>query len=139
MGVILDSSVVILAKRRGDSITKFLADVTAISGDQDAALSSVGLTELVHGMYRAKTPEILSRRREFLRDILEAITIHPYTKETAMLAGKLDGEQAAKGIVIPFPDLLIGATALVLGYSVLTCNMRHFNLIPHLQVLPFRA
>lgn len=55
MGVILDSSVVILAERRGDSIAKFLAEVTAISGDQEAALSSVGLTEFVHGMYRAKT------------------------------------------------------------------------------------
>jgi predicted nucleic acid-binding protein len=135
MGVILDSSVVILAERRSDSITKFLADVTAISGDQNAALSSVGLTEFVHGMYRAKTPEILSRRREFLRELLEAITVYPYTKETAMLAGRLDGEQAAKGIVIPFPDLLIGATALSLGYSVLTTNIRHFQLIPGLTVI----
>src|SRR5665213_1045966 len=100
MGVILDSSVVILAERRGDSIAKFLAEVTAITGDQEAALSSVGLTEFVHGMYRAKTLEILSRRREFLRELLETVTVYPYTRETAMLAGRLDGEQAAKGIVI---------------------------------------
>jgi tRNA(fMet)-specific endonuclease VapC len=139
MGVILDSSVVILAERRCRSITQFLSDVTTISGDQNAALSSVGLTELVHGMYRAKTQEIISRRSEFLRELLEAITVYPYSKETAMLAGRLDGEQAAKGIVIPFPDLLIGATALSLGYSVLTTNMRHFGLIPGLEVLPFQA
>lgn len=52
-----------------------------------------------------------------------------------MLAGRLDGEQAAKGIVIPFADLLIGATALSLGYSVLTTNIRHFRLIPGLTVI----
>jgi len=139
MGVILDSSVIIFAERRGHSMPQFLAGVTAISGDQNAALSAVGLTELVHGMYRAKTEETVSRRRAFLHELLEAITVYPYTKETAMLAGRLDGEQAAKGIVIPFPDLLIGATALSIGYSVLTTNMRHFGLIPGLQVLPFQA
>jgi len=34
-----------------------------------------------------------------------------------------------------FTDLLIGATALSLGFSVLTTNMRHFKLIPGLNVL----
>ena len=52
-----------------------------------------------------------------------------------MLAGKLDGEQQSKGIVIPFGDLLIGATALSLGFSVLTGNLRHFQRIPGLSVI----
>jgi predicted nucleic acid-binding protein len=30
---------------------------------------------------------------------------------------KIEGEQAAKGFVIAFPDLVIGVTALHLGYS----------------------
>jgi len=61
--------------------------------------------------------------------------VFPYTKETAMLAGKLDGEQQSNGIVIPFGDLLIRATALSLGYSILTVNLRHFRRIPNLSVL----
>jgi predicted nucleic acid-binding protein len=61
--------------------------------------------------------------------------VYPYTKETAMLAGKLDGEQQSKGVVIPFGDLLIGATALSLGYSVLTVNLRDFRRIPGLSVV----
>jgi predicted nucleic acid-binding protein len=52
-----------------------------------------------------------------------------------MLAGKIDGEQQAKGVTVPFGDLLIGATALSLGFSVLTVNLRHFRLIPDLQIL----
>jgi predicted nucleic acid-binding protein len=52
-----------------------------------------------------------------------------------MLAGKLDGEQQAGGVTIPFGDLLIGATALSLGFSLLTVNTRHFRLIPNLQVI----
>jgi len=37
--------------------------------------------------------------------------------------------------VIPFGDLLIGATALVLGYRILTTNRRDFQRIPGLSVL----
>ena len=61
--------------------------------------------------------------------------VYPFTQQSAMLAGKLDGEQQNRGVVIPFADLLIGATALSLGFSVLTVNVRHFRLIPGLSVV----
>jgi len=38
--------------------------------------------------------------------------------------GRIEGEQAAKGVVIALPDLLIGVTALHLGYSVATRGAR---------------
>src|SRR5258708_39694689 len=135
MGLILDSSVVIAAERRGDRVEQFIENVIKKTGDQDAALSAVGLTELIHGLYRAKTPESRFRRETFLNELLADLTVYPYTKETAMLAGKLDGEQQSKGVVIPYADLLIGATALSLGYSVLTVNLRDFRRIPGLSVV----
>jgi predicted nucleic acid-binding protein len=52
-----------------------------------------------------------------------------------LLAGKIDGEQQSRGITIPFGDLLIGATALEVGYCMLTVNVRHFRLIPGLAVV----
>jgi tRNA(fMet)-specific endonuclease VapC len=135
MGLILDSSVVVIAERRGDTVDKLIARLLAAAGDQDSALSAVGLTELVHGIYRAQSPEIRERRRSFMDELLRDVTVYPYTKETAMLAGKIDGEQRAQGITVPFADLLIGATAISLGFSILTVNLRHFRLIPGLQVL----
>src|SRR6516162_5866390 len=135
MGLILDSSAVIAAERRGDTVVQFIERVVNATGDQDAALSAVGLTELIHGLYRAKTPAMRLHRESFLNELLADLTVYPYTKETAMLAGKLDGEQQSKGVVIPFGDLLIGATALSLGYSVLTANLRHFQKIPGLVVV----
>jgi predicted nucleic acid-binding protein len=53
MGLILDSSVVIAAERRGDNVTQMVKQIVAATGDQRAVLSSIGLTELVHGFYRA--------------------------------------------------------------------------------------
>jgi len=76
-----------------------------------------------------------ARRESFLRELRADLTVYRYTKETTMLAGKIDGEQQSQGVVIPFGDLLIGATALSLGFSVLTANLRHFQKIPGLTVV----
>jgi len=135
MGLILDSSVVIAAERRGETVEQLIARILRATGDQDAALSAIGLTELVHGLHRASTPEVRLRRESFLNELLADLTVYPYTKETALLAGRLDAEQQSRGVVIPFADLLIGATALVLSYSVLTVNDRHFGRIPGLTVM----
>lgn len=135
MGLILDSSVIVDAERRGETVERLIERILRSTGDQDAALSAVGLTEIVHGIYRAATPAIRSRRETFLNELLADLAVYPYTKEAAILAGKLDGEQQNKGVVIPFADLLIGATALTLSYSVLTVNVRHFERIPGLSVV----
>jgi hypothetical protein len=137
MGLILDSSVVIAAERRKDTVEQLIEQILNANGDQEAALSAVGLTELIHGLYRAKTPALRLRRESFLNELLSDVPVYPFTKETALLAGRIDGEQQGKGVVIPFGDLLIGATALSLGYSVLTANLRDFRHIPGLSVVPF--
>jgi predicted nucleic acid-binding protein len=135
MGLILDSSVVIASERSGDTVEKLIEKIITATGDQEAALSAIGLTELVHGLYRAKTAEIRSRREAFITELLADLMVHPYTKEAALLAGKIDGEQRGRGLAVPFPDLLIGATALSLDFRVLTRNVRHFHLIPGLRVI----
>jgi predicted nucleic acid-binding protein len=135
MGLILDSSVVIAAERRGDMIPGFPRYVASIIGDERIALSSVGLTELVHSIYRAPTPAARTQRQNFLAQLLLDVEAVPYTKDTAFLAGRIDGEQRARGVTIPMVDLLIGATALEYGYSLATVNLRHFRLIPGLNVI----
>lgn len=137
MGLILDSSIVIAAERRGETVELLIEGILRVTGDQDAALSAVGLAELVHGIYRAQTPELRLRRESFINELLADLTVYPFTKDMGMLAGRLDGEQQRRGVVIPFADLLIGATSLLLGYSVLTANLRHFQRIPGLSVLKF--
>ena len=132
MGIVLDSSVAIASERRGDNVAKLLKLIFAATGDQEAVLSAIGLTELVHGIYRAQTPEIRARRELFIHELLVNVEVYAFTQETALLAGKIDGEQQARGITVPFSDLLIGATALLHGYSVLTVNVRDFRKIPAL-------
>lgn len=135
MGLILDSSIAIAAERRGDTVRAFLERVIDKAGDQEAAMSAVGVVELIHGVHRANTPERRTRREAFVEDILSTVAVYPLTTDIARLAGKLDAEQQSHGIVIPFADLLIGTTALSLRYSVATANVRHFNRIPGLAIV----
>jgi len=135
MGLILDSSAVIAAERRGDTPAQLVERAINLAGNQEAALSAIGLTELVHGIYRAESEQRRNRRKAFVDELRAALSVYPYTDATAMLAGQIDGEQTAKGNIIPFTDLLIGATALSVGFSVLTVNLRHFKLIPGLKII----
>lgn len=135
MGLILDSSVAIAAERRGDTVQALLQRAIDTTGDQEAALSTVAVVELVHGIHRADTAERRARREVFVEELLAAVAVYPLTTDIARLAGKLDAQQQSRGTVIPFADLLIGATALSLGYSVLTVNPRHFQRVPGLAVI----
>jgi tRNA(fMet)-specific endonuclease VapC len=135
MGLILDSSVVIAAERQSSTVEKLIEQVVSTAGDQDAALSSIGLAEIIHGIYRAHDQQVRARRQAFVDALMRTLTVYPFTKETAQLAGRIDGEQQAKGVTIPYSDMLIGATALALGFSIATVNLRHFQLIPGLTVI----
>lgn len=135
LGVILDSSVVIKAERQHLNVAQFLKQIAQTIGEREAALSSITVAELVHGIYRADTEERRTRRRAFLDDLKAAVPVYPITDNTAELVGKISGESAAKGVIIPFDDLLIGACALERGYEVATRNQRHFQKIPGLTLV----
>ena len=138
MGVILDSSVVILAERAGQTPLMLMERVFQQLGNQQAALSAIGYSELAHGIYRAKTEAQRFRRQTFLADLVSQLSIYPFTREAADLAAKIGAEAMMAGSIVPYADLLIGATALSLEFSVLTANERHFRLIPSLEVHSFR-
>jgi predicted nucleic acid-binding protein len=91
--------------------------------------------ELTHGIQRAKLEERRRYRQAFVDELIRDVPVHPVTVEIAKLAGRIEGEQAEEGVSIAFEDLLIAATALQLGFSVVTGNIRHFQHIPGLNVV----
>ena len=135
MGLILDSSVLIAAERQGQNARQMLAAISGKAGNTDIAVSVVTLIELAHGAARADTSLRKEKRLQFIQELLTALPMHPITVSLALRVGQIDGENQAKGI--PLSDLLIGVTALELGYSVATGNLRHFQMIPGLSVVQF--
>jgi tRNA(fMet)-specific endonuclease VapC len=135
LGVVLDSTVVITAERKSFSVSQLIETIHGRFGEIEVSLSVITVAELVHGIYRATTPETSERRREYIRELVDLIPVHPITVQTAYLVGQIDGQEAAKGNVLPFNDLLIAVAAIEQGYAIVTDNLRHFEKVPGLQVL----
>jgi predicted nucleic acid-binding protein len=100
-------------------------------------VSVVTLIELAHGIARSNTPERRAMRQQFLNELMGAVPVHPVSVPVALRAGRIDGENAVRGVRPALADLLIGVTALGLGYRVATSNVRHFQLIPELEIVRF--
>jgi predicted nucleic acid-binding protein len=117
MGLILDSSVLVAAERQGQNAREMLASVARKSAESEVGISVVTLIELAHGAARANTPD----------ELQTAMPVHPVTVPVALRAGKIDGENQTRGVQVALADLLIGVTALELGFMVGTANLRDFS------------
>jgi len=135
VGLILDSSVVIAGERRGHTVRQILEQFKNDFGETEIGLSVVAIVELTHGIQRAGTEERRQRRQAFVDELIRDVPVHPVTLETARLAGRIEGDRAAQGVSIGFEDLLIAATALQLGFGIVTGNVRHFQAVPGLTVI----
>ena len=135
LGLVLDSSVLIAAERRKLTPEQALETVRKTTGEIALILCTLTIAEIGHGIYRANTPELRDRRRAFLDELTATVPIHPMTEATAEIVARIGGEQASRGVNLPLGDLIIGASALELGYAVGTSNVRDFARIPDLRVV----
>ena len=63
LGVVIDSSVVIEAERQRLDVSRFPRNIASQIGEREAALCSISVAELAHGIHRADTPERRQARR----------------------------------------------------------------------------
>ena len=131
----LDSTAAIAAERHGKNAHELLLDIAKRTGDQEIAVSVISVLELAHGIERADTAERRAMRERFLNDLLSGVPIQPVTVPIAMRAGQIDAQCQSRGARIALADLLIGVSAIELGYRVGTNNVRHFGQIPGLEVV----
>lgn len=124
--------------RRGASQAKTvetIKNIRASVGEIPIAICALTIAELAHGVYRANSIERSGRRRRFVDGLIAQVPIHPITERTAEIIARVDADQAARGINLPLADLIIGATAIELGYAVATRNLRDLNRIPGLRLV----
>ena len=135
LGLVLDSSVLVAAERRKLTTPEAIKQIRKVISDVPIVICALAVAELGHGIYRADTPERSRQRRQFLDELKAQVPIHPVTEATAEIMARVGAQQAAKGITVPIADLIIGACALELGYSVGTSNIRDFGHIPGLNLV----
>jgi predicted nucleic acid-binding protein len=137
MGLVLDSNVLIAAERAGRDAQAAVREALFRVGDpnEPVVISVITVAELAHGQARATTEVLLRKRQRFLDDLIAERLVVPVTTAIAIRAGLWNGTMAAKGLQVGLADLLIASTAAELGYRVVTSNVRHFAMIPGLEVV----
>jgi tRNA(fMet)-specific endonuclease VapC len=107
-------------------------------GDEDRAISVITVSELLHGVHRAKGAQ-RTRRGAFVEHLLAELQAIPITETVARVHADVWVRLAARGQVIGAHDLWIAATALAHGLGIATGNPEEFERVPGLRVIPARA
>ena len=131
MGTLIDSSVLIAAERRA----LVLEGTLGAHAEDPVGIASITASELLHGVHRAATSSQRQRRETFVERLLAVLPVFPFDLVTARIHASLWAGLASKGASVGSHDLLIGATAIALGYRVATRDRRSFGKIPGLEVV----
>lgn len=130
MGLLIDSSVFIEIERSNQP----LEVLRTLVPNEDIAVASVTIAEILTGAFRADTASRRINRQRFVDLVMESFPLYSYTPETALIHARIWADLASKGQTVGGHDLQIAATAIQLGFGVMTRNARDFQRIPTLRV-----
>lgn len=130
MGILIDSSILIHFERAGTDISTY---VKGREGEE-AFLSVISASELLHGVHRATDRMIKAKRQAFVEGVLAAIPVLPVDLAVARFHSQLWAELAQQGKMIGVHDSWLAATCLAHGLRLATGNFREFKRVPGLEV-----
>jgi predicted nucleic acid-binding protein len=130
MAILLDADVIIRGEKRRFELRRWLSS----RADEQFEIAAITIAELWHGVERA-TSQHRAVREAYLRTVISALPIVPYTEQTAYVHARLWADVQARGAMIGYYDLIVAATALERGSEVATFNRRHFSAVPGLRVV----
>jgi predicted nucleic acid-binding protein len=134
VGTLIDSSVFIAAERGQPPIGTMLALSDFVAGDY--LIAAITASELIHGIYRAKTEQQRLARTRDVENIVSNVVVIPFDLAVARVHAQLDAGLRASGNKVGANDLAIAATALTHGHDIMTKDLRSFPRVPGLKVLP---
>ncbi len=114
------------------------AAVEGLLGEEECAISVITVSELLHGVLRARGGA-RARRQAFVEHLLAGLQAIPITEPVARIHADIWSGLAERGEPIGAHDLWIAATALAHGLAIATRNDSHFRRIPGLRVLTAAA
>lgn len=116
--LIVDTGVLVAAERGSDPYGR------VVTADDDLVIAAVTVAELRTGIELAGEAR-RARRTEFLLRVLEKLPVEPYDVATAEAHGRLLAHVHTQGgVPRGAHDLLVAATAVATGRTVLTVDHR---------------
>lgn len=102
-----------------------------LHADAPKALSVISYGELVYG---ANKPVQVASNLAKIHRLPEIFPVIDASKAVLECFGTLKAQLSKKGVTAADFDLLIGSTAITLGYTLVTNNEKHFSKIPDLKI-----
>lgn len=133
MGVIFDTSVLIAIERSSVNTDRLIEG----REDEPFGISVISVSELLHSVHRADSEKRRLKRESYVEKIIENFPIYPFDLSVARIYARVWATLAKKGITIGAHDLIIAATAISLGFSVITSDIRDYGKITGLKVEQF--
>lgn len=130
MAVLIDASILIEPERGRLELEPHVAR----HQDEEAFLSVVTASELLHGVHRAIQPDVRAKRSAFVEGILERFALLPVDLACARAHAQLWAELSQAGAIIGAHDLWLAATCVAHGLTMVTANVREFERVPGLTV-----
>ena len=88
-----------------------------------------------------RSPSGFKKRRiargAFVEKIIQTFPLYPFDLSTARIYAQLWANLAKKGVTIGAHDLMIASTAIALGFSVVTSDVRDYSKIKEVSVEKF--
>jgi len=133
MGLIFDTSVLIALERGSHGLDNLVAG----RENEPFGISVVTASELLHGVQRADSEKRRLTRGAFVEQIIQTFPLYPFDLNAARIYAKLWANLAKKGVTIGAHDLMIASTAIALGFSVVTAEVRDYGKVKEASVEKF--
>ena len=137
MGLVIDTSAAVAVERAGADWPRLLE----AHGEEAVALPAIVYAELLVGVALADTPKRAKQRRRGIDMLTSTVEVVDFGPPIAERWAEVFADLTRTGRTIPSNDMAVAATALHLGYGVLTgpADERHFRSVPGLRVEVLRA
>ncbi len=103
---------------------------TKFTPNDELFISLITFGEIYEGIYYGRDSK---GAEASFRNLLRFVEVLPLNRAILRRFARVRGELRAKGQIIGDFDLLIAATALQHGLTLMTRNRRHFDRVPSLQ------
>lgn len=131
MGILIDASVFIGIERQELDVD---AAVAGLRAEDDCLISVITVSELLHGVHRAKAPRVRARRAAFVERVLDLFAVVPVDVQTARLHAQVWADLESRGKMIGTHDLWLAATCIAHDHTLATGNIGEFSQVPGLSL-----
>ncbi len=135
MGIIFDLSLLLRLEKTGPEIARVIKGREG----EPFGISVVTVAELLHAVERAPSDASQRLRQAWVERIIDHIPLYPFDAEAARVYARIWSQLIHQGVAAGAHDLMVAATCISLGFTLLTSEVRDYGKVEGLRLEEFVA